>query len=332
MGDSLPGIDPARRDRLPGVREGPLNAVTTSGLTKIYGTKIALAGINLEIPAGSVYGLVGPNGSGKTTTLDILGGLRRPTAGDIQLGVSPDAVAYCPDVAEFEPWLTALEVLDAASGLLGRPKTRAQLEAMLTRVGLADVAGRRVGGFSRGMLSRLGLAAGLVGDPALILADEPVAAVDPAGRAEVLDLIVGLAAAATVVFSSHNLADVEQVCDRVGILAEGRLVYQGAIAELLAGTRRVWRVLIRPPADRLRDALAAAPWVTSVSERRPGHLTLEVSDPQAAELQLPRILAASAVCLIEAAQERATLEDVFLSLTAAKPDLDSAGHGSVRDR
>ena len=213
-----------------------------------------------------------------------------------------------------------------ASGLLGKPTTRTSLQDMLARVGLADVAGRRVGGFSRGMLARLGLAAGLAGDPALILADEPAAAVDPAGRAEVLDLIAGLAPAATVVFSSHNLADVEQVCDRVGILAEGRLVYQGAIADLLAGTRRTWRIVVRPPADRLRDALAAAPWVISVSERRPGQLALEVSDPQAAELKLPGILAACAARLIEAGQARATLEDVFLALTVAQPDA-----GSVSD-
>lgn len=261
-----------------------------------------------------------------------MAGLRRPTAGEIHLGVRPGAVAYCPDVPEFEPWLTALEVLDAASGLLGKPRGAASLTDMLGRVGLADVAGRRVGGFSRGMLTRLGLAAGLVGEPALILADEPAAAVDPAGQVEVLDLIASLAQTATVVFSSHNLADVERVCDRVGVLAGGRLVYQGAIAELLAGTRRTWRVVVRPPADRLRAALAAAPWVISVSERRPGHLALEVSDPQAAEVRLPAILVASAARLVEAGQTQATLEDVFLGLTAANPAPGPARRETVGDR
>jgi ABC-2 type transport system ATP-binding protein len=275
---------------------------------------------------------VGPNGSGKTTTLDIVAGLRRPTAGEVRLGMSADAVAYCPDVADFEPWLTAIEVLDVACGLLGQPQARAALEDMLSRVGLADGAGRRVGGFSRGMRTRLGLAAGLVGEPALILADEPVAAVDPAGRVEVLDLIASLAGTATVVFSSHNLADVERVCDRVGVLVGGRLVYQGAIAELLARTPRAWRVVVRPPADQVRAALAAAPWVTSVSEQRPGHLALTISDPQAAELHLPEILAASGARLVEVSQAYGHLEEVFLDLTAASQAPGSPRRDTIRER
>jgi ABC-2 type transport system ATP-binding protein len=168
-----------------------------------------------------VYGLVGPNGSGKTTTLELLAGLRQSSAGRIELGVAEDSVAYCPDAPEFEPWLTAVEVLDVASGLLGRPRSRAALGAMLEQVGLSEAAKRSVGGFSRGMRSRLGLAAGLIGEPKLLIADEPAAALDPAGRFEVIDVLAALAGSVTVLVSSHDLADVERICDRIGVLAKG---------------------------------------------------------------------------------------------------------------
>jgi ABC-2 type transport system ATP-binding protein len=263
-----------------------------------------------------VYGLTGPNGSGKTTTLQILAGLRRPTGGEVRLGVPAGAVAYCPDVAEFEPWLTALEVVSAATGLLGQRRDRAELLDVLSRLGLADAADRRVGGFSRGMLSRLGLAAGLAGQPALLLADEPTAAVDPAGQAEILGLLASLPPACTVVFSSHNLAAVEQICDRVGVLTQGRLAYQGSMAGLLAGARRRWRVAVRPPAPRLRATLASAGWVTSVAEPAPGDFTVEVSDTLAAEAGLADLLAMAGARIIEVSQPRPSLEDAFLGLTA----------------
>lgn len=285
----------------------------------MYGTTQALGGIDLEIPAGAIYGLVGPNGSGKSTAFEILAGLRRPSAGRIELGVPQDSVAYCPDVAEFEPWLTAVEVLDVAAGLPGRPRPRAALSEMLERVGLADAANRRVGGFSRGMQSRLGLAAGLICEPQLLIADEPAAALDPAGRWEIIDILAGLVGSVTVLVSSHDLADVERICDRVGVLARGRLVYQGTLTGFLALAAPVWRVVVRPPADRLVAALAAAPWVRTVGEDAPGELRLEVGDPEAAELHLPEVLAGCGVRLVEVGRTGASLQDVFFRLTATGP-------------
>lgn len=296
-----------------------MNPAVTIGLAKSYGPTQALAGIDLEVPAGAVYGLVGPNGSGKTTALELLAGLRRPTAGQVLLGVALDEVAYCPDAAEFEPWLTATEVLDAAAGLLGRRRTRAALTDMLGEVGLAEAANRRVGGFSRGMKSRLGLAAGLIGEPKLLLADEPAAALDPAGRLEVLDLLAGLAGSVTVLVSSHDLADVEQICDRIGVLARGHLVYQGGVAELLAGASPAWRVVVRPPAGPLITALAAQPWVRAVSEVDPGRLQIDVADAEAAETHLPGILARCGVRLVEVGRAGLSLQDIFFDLTATGP-------------
>jgi ABC-2 type transport system ATP-binding protein len=199
----------------------------------------------------------------------ILAGLRRASGGEMDLGVGQAEVAYCPDVAEFEPWLTAAEVLDAALGLIGRRRPREDLDALLERVGLAEVAQRRVGDLSRGMTTRLNLASGLIGEPRVLLADEPAAALDPAGRAEVLTLLASLAPEATVIVSSHDLADVEAICDHVGILADGRPAYQGPLEELLAGAGRSrWWVAV-PPASRVLDALRNAPWVAEAAEGAP---------------------------------------------------------------
>lgn len=296
-----------------------MSELRTVGLAKSYGATEALRGIDLMVPAGSVYGLVGPNGAGKTTALEILAGLRHPSAGSIELGVDPRSLAYCPDTPEFEPWLTALEVLDVAAGLLGRPRRRSDLEEMLDQVGLADAAGRRVGGFSRGMRARLGLAAGLIGEPTVLIVDEPAAALDPAGRWEIIELLAGLAGSVTVIVSSHDLPDVERICNRIGVMAEGRLVYQGATGELLAKAGPALRVVVRPPTTRLVAVLRAEEWVRSVREDEPGELVVDVLDTKAAEQLLPRALADCHSRLVEVGRARVSLQEIFFELTDTGP-------------
>jgi ABC-2 type transport system ATP-binding protein len=286
---------------------------------KRYGSTHALAGVDLDVPQGAIYGLVGPNGSGKTTALELIAGLRRPTAGTIDYGVPRESIAYCPDAAEFEPWLTALEVVDAAAGLVRRPQPPQALAAMLDHVGLAEAANRRVGGFSRGMLSRLNLAAGLIGEPRLLIADEPAAALDPAGRREIVDLVAALAGSTTVIVSSHDLADVERICDRIGVLVRGRLAYQGPVDDLLARASPLLRILVRPPVDRLRGALEAAPWARSVVQEETGELVVDVADPASAELELPRLLAECEARLVEVGRGGVSLQDVFFELTETGP-------------
>jgi ABC-2 type transport system ATP-binding protein len=296
----------------------------TVGLTKSYGSRLALRDVDLEVPDGACYGLVGPNGSGKTSLLEILAGLRRPTGGKLDLAVGREAVAYCPDVAEFEPWLSALEVLEAALGLLGRRRPRPELSAILGRVGLAEVANRRVGGFSRGMTTRLNLAAALAGEPSVLLLDEPAAALDPAGRVEVLRLIAGLAPATTVVLSSHDLTEVETVCDRVGILANGHLCYQGLLADLLTSSAQArWRLAVRPPAEPVIAALRAVAWAGSVVEGAPGQIEFTSPDADRVEIGLPGLLAAAGARLVSTAPLRPSLEEVFLALTT--PNRQGAG-------
>jgi ABC-2 type transport system ATP-binding protein len=290
--------------------------VATRDLTKRYGAVTALEAVDLTVPRGSVYGLVGPNGAGKTTLLSILAGLRRPTSGDVELAVPRARMAVVPDTPSFEPWLTAREVVALARNLAGLTAEPGPVEGVLATTGLADAVDRRTGGFSRGMLQRLGLAAALAAEPALLVLDEPVAALDPAGRRDVLDLVVGLRGEATVIFSSHILGDVQQVCDAIGILRHGRLLFQGTTRELLVGrAAAAYAIRLRPPAGPVAAALEAEAWVTEVERPGEDRLRVTVSSVDAAESGLARVLADSGARVVAITPMEADLEHVFLELT-----------------
>lgn len=291
--------------------------VRTRGLGKRFGRHQALREIDLEIAEGSAYGLVGRNGAGKTTLLSILAGLRRPGSGSLELAADRFQVASCLDVPSFEPWLTAAEVLRLAGALSGTAAGRPAVLGALSEAGLAGSADQRVGGFSRGMTQRLALAATFFGKPRLVLLDEPTSALDPAGRAEALDLIARLAGRTTVVFSSHSLADVERVCDTVGILDAGRLVHQGPLRHLLAGrSRSAWRIRVRPGEEaQLVAALRAQPWAARAERSGPGAVRLAAADPEGAEAGLIGALAGSGARVIALEPEAADLETAFLALT-----------------
>ena len=224
--------------------DGPA-AIAVEGLRKQYpGGVVALDGLSMVVPAGSVFGLLGPNGAGKTTCLRLLAGLTRPTAGRAIVSgtvVAADALVVRRGLGYLEQdprtyrWMTGREqlaMLGRLHGLGGDALDRAVAEA-LGRVDLADAADRRTGTYSGGMRQRLGIAGALVHRPPVIVLDEPVSALDPEGRRDVLELIASLRGATTVLFSTHVLADVERICDRVGILDHGRLVVEGSLAELL---------------------------------------------------------------------------------------------------
>jgi len=290
--------------------------VRTSGLVKEYGSTTALAGVDLEVSEGSVYGLVGSNGAGKTTLLAILSGLRRPTGGSVHLGVSSAEMAVLPDTPHFDKWLTGREVVDLARNLSERSITESRVGEVLELTGIIDAAEQKVGGYSRGMLQRLGLAATVVAEPKLLLLDEPSAALDPAGRREVLDLVTKIRGEATVVFSSHILSDVQEVCDTVGVLDHGRLRFQGPIGELLSGRAApAYRVRLRPPAVPAVAALQEQPWVQEVAVLGDGDLRVSVTSLEDAERYLPGVLAGVEARVVSIAPEAATLEEVFLELT-----------------
>lgn len=291
--------------------------VETRGLTKRYAATTALEDVGLAVPAGTVYGLIGPNGSGKTTLLSLLAGLRRPTEGSLHLDVDPRRVAVLPDTPQFDPWLTAREVVDLARTLVDASLPAERVGAALDDAGLADAADRRTGGFSRGMLQRLGLAATLVTDPALVLLDEPASALDPAGRREVLDLVAAMRGTRTVLFSSHILGDVQQVCDTVGILRAGRLLFQGSIDELLVGRAGpAYRVRLRSEPAVVREALERAPWVTAVEPRGPVDLVVHVTAMADAERGLIPALAEAGARVVFVEPDAPDLEQVVLELTS----------------
>jgi ABC-2 type transport system ATP-binding protein len=288
--------------------------IRTTDLSKRYGDDVAVDGVDLEVLAGSVHGLVGPNGAGKTTLIALLAGLRSPTSGTVEIEAAPSRVAVLPDTPRFDAWLTGREVVALAAELVGGAD---RVDDVLSVAGLADAARRRVGGYSRGMLQRLGIAASVVGEPSVLLLDEPASALDPLGRREVLDVIGRMRGAATVLFSSHILADVQEVCDAVSVLDRGRLLFQGPIAELLTGSATPrYLVRVRGPAADVAGAFEAAPWVTGVELLDQGTLALSVTGAEEAERGIPGVLAAAGIPVVSVVPEVVTLERAFLELTS----------------
>ena len=224
-------------------RPNPL--VEAQALTKRYGAFTAVDNVTFDVAPGEIFGLLGPNGAGKTTTILMLLGLSEPTSGEARvLGLDPARdplevkrrVGYLPDAVGFYGRLSGRENLEYTARLNGvEPAAAAQrIDELLSQVSLADSADRPTDTYSRGMLQRLGIADALLKEPSVLILDEPTAAIDPAGVGELLTLIRSLAKerGLAVLLSSHLLAQVQQLCDRVGIFARGRLIAQGSVPEL----------------------------------------------------------------------------------------------------
>jgi ABC-2 type transport system ATP-binding protein len=239
--------DAARRAALQLVADlPPAPAVWCSGLRKRYGRQLAVADVSLEVRRGEIVGLLGPNGAGKTSVIKMLLGLVHPDAGEVMLlgrpATDPAArarVGYLPELFRYQPWLSAAEVLVLHVRLSGIVVSAQEQRDCLSLVGLADRAGDRVGGFSKGMQQRLGLAVALVARPEVVILDEPTSALDPLGRVDVRDIVLALRSrGVAVLLNSHLIGEVERVCDRVVILDRGRVAASGTLAELL-GQREV---------------------------------------------------------------------------------------------
>jgi ABC-2 type transport system ATP-binding protein len=302
------------------VPAAPPPRVQTRDLVRDYGGAGVL-GVDLDVPPGSVYGLVGPNGAGKTTLLALLMGTRHAGSGTVDLGTSPHRVAVGPDVPEFEPWLTAYEVVDLARALVAPDVGRESVDAALATAGLSGDAHRRVGEYSRGMLQRVGLAAALVGNPSLLLLDEPTSALDPAGRAEVLEMVGAMRGQRTVVFSSHILGDVQRVADTVGIMRAGRLVYQGATQALVDNhLTPCWDVSVpEAEAEAVAAALLAQHWVRDVEVRAPGTLRVRATALEDGQRGIPRVVADCGARMVACDPVESDLESAFLALVEQEP-------------
>jgi len=227
-----------------------VDAVSVKGLTKVFksGLKkrpfVAVRDLSLTVKPGEVYGLIGPNGSGKSTTMKVILGLLAPTQGETRIFgrdskevVSRSEVGFLPENPYFYKHLTGLETLHfygRLCGLSGKALSERAVE-MLKLTDLEDAASRRVGGYSKGMLQRLGLAQALIHEPRMVVLDEPTAGVDPAGSRKIRDLILGFRERGlTVLVTSHLLEQMQEVCDRVGIMAHGRMVKEGRLEDLIA--------------------------------------------------------------------------------------------------
>jgi len=305
------------------------NAIEVRGLSKVYGEKRALDGMNLDVPSGSVFGFLGPNGAGKTTTLRILTGLAAPTTGEARVfgrdvtratnEVRAD-IGVLPDVPGFYEWMTGPELLRFAGRLFGGggPALERRVQALVDLAGLSGVTSR-IGGYSRGMRQRLGVAQALINAPKLLMLDEPTSALDPIGRKEVLDMIASLGGRTTVFFSTHILSDVERVCDHVAILRGGRVVIQATVGELTSrhGDSRIDIEVTGPPGP-LADELRSQPWATEVGCEESGTLSVKVDNLAAARVEIPAAVARLGLGLVRFETGERSLEEVFVDLAGGE--------------
>jgi ABC-2 type transport system ATP-binding protein len=301
-------------------------AIKTERLSKAYrvgfwGRRVeVLRDLRLEVQTGEIFGYLGPNGAGKSTTIKLLIGLVQPSAGrgevlDFPIGDvrARDRVGFLPENPSFYEYLTGQEFLTYCGRLLSvtRSRLREQVRSLLGEVGLNRAADLQIRKYSKGMVQRLGLAQALLGDPELLILDEPMSGLDPIGRKEVRDLILRQRTAGrTVFFSTHILSDVEMVCDRVGILVDGRLVKTGPMAELLGEELESIEVTaVGVPAEVLREieGLSLGPSLrqgTRVMFRMPGEQEMQKA--------LASLVRAGSRVLSVIPQRRG-LEEIFLA-------------------
>jgi ABC-2 type transport system ATP-binding protein len=316
---------------LPSQSEAQSPAVQTQALGKRFGTRAALEGVDLEVPRGAAFGVLGPNGAGKTTLIRLLLGLAEPSAGRMSLlgrdipAQRAAALARVGAIIEeprFHPHLTGRENLDVHAAARER-SAHARIDGALERVGLAPRADERVKTYSLGMRQRLGIARCLLADPELLILDEPMNGLDPAGILEFRRLIRELVGEGrTVLLSSHLLDEVEKTCDVAAIVDQGRIVAQGSIHELVGGGPRAIDIVCHSPVEAAR-LLAAVPGVTRASDHEGSlRVTLSPEAPVDREIvtELLRRLLDHGIAVERVAPVAASLEDRFLTMTTRLED------------
>lgn len=297
-------------------------AIRTVALSRYFGGVAALKDLSLTVPMGSVYGFLGPNGAGKTTTIKLLLGLLKPSSGEIKvLGQGQPAenylskIGFLPDVPSFYNWMRGDEFLTFIGQLFAIPgkELKNRREELLRITGLWGVK-TKIGGYSRGMKQRLGLAQALINKPELIFMDEPTSALDPIGRKEFLELIRQISLQCTVFFSTHILTDVERVCDRVAILNGGELVCEESISGLQRRfARNAIRIEVIGDSAPFISALEEKTWSQEV--RRDGEgVFLTAYDLEAARREIPVLLSRCGLGLARMEPVEMSLEDIFMRL------------------
>ena len=301
--------------------------VVARGLVKRYGDVVAVAGVDLTVEPGDVFGYLGPNGAGKTTSLRMMLGLIRPTEGSAKLfGRDPlvegvkalEGVAGFVEGPRFYPYLSGRKNLRLLADY-DEPSSSSRIEEVLEAVELRDRAKDRVGGYSHGMRQRLGIAAALLREPRLLLLDEPATGLDPAGMRDMRDLIRRLAGdGITIMLSSHLLYEVEELCNRVAIIRKGSIVYEGELGELLATATTSYRLKTRDP-ERARTICLNQPGLGNVAL---GGEEISFSADEDAVALLSLALGHARVAITQLVADTQSLEELFLGMTGG----DSSDH------
>ncbi|MDF2722948.1 MAG: transporter ATP-binding protein [Paenibacillus sp.] len=310
-----------------------MTLVNVQRLVKRFGAATAVDGLSFEIGEGRCIALLGPNGAGKTTTLNMLAGLLKPTSGDIrfaplsatlgsgrQTGDIRRLIGYLPQYPAFYNWMSGREYLTFSGRIahLSKEEAKRRAEETLATVGLSEAGNRRIGGYSGGMKQRLGIAQAIIHRPRLLLLDEPVSALDPIGRREVLDMIRLIREETTVLFSTHVLHDAEAICDDILIMNCGSIVVSGTLAEVRRQfSEPVIKIQAETPLDESVKRWKLFPFVTEVEAER-YEARLSVTDLEEARMRLWRDLAEHAVPVVRLEAGRTTLEDLFIKAVKAR--------------
>lgn len=303
-----------------------MNVIETKGLTKRYGTYVAVDNLNLSVAKGSICGFLGKNGAGKTTTIKMLTGLAKPSSGTISLsGVgrkygsnNNSKIGYLPDVPNFYAYMTAREYMNFCGKLYAMEgnKLKMRIDELLKQVGLFDVK-KNISTFSRGMKQRLGIAQALINEPDVIFLDEPISALDPIGRNEVMTLIRSLRGLITVFFSTHILADVENTCDHALILEKGKVLADDTIVNLKQKYAENAAVLrLYTPNDGSRFfALAQGQKDLAVEAKSPTEFKLKANNIQDLGKRISALLTKGDLSMERFLAYTPSLDDIFIEIT-----------------
>lgn len=304
-----------------------MNVLTIQNLSKSFGKQKIIDNLNMSVPEGSVFGFIGQNGAGKTTTMKMVLGLLKPDGGEIKVCREPVCfgktmsnrqIGYLPDVPEFYDYMTPVEYLRLCGKVIGMSdaETRRQSTALLSFVGLSK-ATKQIGGFSRGMKQRLGIAQALLAEPKLLICDEPTSALDPVGRKEILDILRKISSTTTVLFSTHILSDVERICDRVAFLNEGKIATDGTLAEVKAKHGHDSLLVAFSCDDELRkfkEQEALRPFLSD-SEENSSKIVLHSKHIEQVEHTLFLVLAEAGLHPVKIEIMQPSLESLFLEVT-----------------
>ena len=303
-----------------------MNVLTIRGLSKTFGRQKIIDNLNMTVPEGSVFGFIGQNGAGKTTTMKMVLGLLRPDQGEIHVCNEPvrfgqtktnQYIGYLPDVPEFYNYMTPFRYLALCGEITGLSKTETQRrsEELLSLVGLGSVK-KTIGGFSRGMKQRLGIAQALLTRPKLLICDEPTSALDPVGRKEILDILRKISSAATVLFSTHILSDVERICDHAALLNRGKIVVEGTLSEIKALHGHESLLLEFPADDALRafKSQEAIQPLLNKAEENGKEIILHSQEMEKVQHTVFNVLAETALCPVRIEIMEPSLESLFLEV------------------